>query len=272
MKVCAFCPADAVETGGEHIWDNWLNKELPDTTYRARKQSSLDAPPIEYETHSLNEKLPTVCTSCNNAWMGDLTAKTKSVFKRSMLHGEPFSLNLRDAALLAAFAFMKAVITDHAIDAVGHGPFFPRAARERFRLSLEVPPVVKIWLFSFQGLARMSTKNNLFVVNPVDSASERSPLDGHEFCSHTYIVGRLGLQLLGVRWKDIRNSGKPLRSLKPDASWDPAATLFWPYSGTVSWPPPQYLGDDMIQTFIDRFKIPVTVRMRRSGNGWVFLA
>jgi hypothetical protein len=269
--MCAFCSADAVEKGGEHIWDDWLNKELPDGTYHARKQLSLDLPPIEYDTHTLDEKLPTVCTACNNGWMGELTAKTKLLFMRAILHGEPFTLNLRDAALLAAFAFMKAVVTDHAIDVDGHGPFFSRAARERFKRSLEVPPVVKMWFGTFQGRARMSTKNHLGVFNPVDDIDQPSPLDGHEFCSHTYVVGNLCLQLLGVRWKNIRNSGKPLLSLKPDAFWEPAATLFWPYPGIVSWPPPKYLGDNIIQTFIYRFKTSVTIRMGRIGNDWYFL-
>lgn len=257
MQKCAFCTADAVEDGGEHIWDDWLNKELPTTSYRARKQLTPDGPVIEWDAHKLTEKLPTVCTACNNGWMGALTGKTKLVFSRAILHSEPFTLNLRDAALLAAFAFMKAVVTDHAIDAEGHGPFFPRAARERFRASREVPPMIKIWLFYFQGEARVSTKNSLGVFNIVDQSS---PLDGHQFCSHTYIVGNLGLQLLGVRWNDIRNSGKPLNSLNPNASWEPATLLFWPYRSAISWPPAQYFGDDMIETFIKRFKLSVNIR------------
>lgn len=268
MKMCAFCTADAVEDGGEHIWDNWLNKELPQTKYHARKQLSPDGPVIEWEANKLTEKLPTVCTTCNNGWMGALTGKTKLIFSRAILHGEPFILSPRDAALLAAFAFMKAVVTDHAIDAEGHGPFFSRAARERFKASLEVPPMVKIWLFCFQGEARMSTKNNFGVFNIVD---EYSPLDGHQFCSHTYIVGKLGLQLLGVRWKDIRNSGKPLNSFNPNGHWEPATLLFWPYSSAVSWPPAKYLGDDNIKTFIQRFKLPVNIRLGRIGDDWYFL-
>jgi hypothetical protein len=267
-KMCAFCPQDAVEKGGEHIWDDWLNKEQPPgTMFNARKRLSVDGPVIEYESPKFNEKLAVVCTSCNNGWMGDLTAKMKLAFERPSLHGEPFTLSLRDAALLAAFSFMKAVVSDHAIDAVGHGPFFSRGARERFRVSLEVPPVVKIWLFAFQGEARMSTKNNFSVID-VPSDDPRFPLIGHEFCSHTYVVGKLGLQLLGVRWKDIRNSGRPLYSLKPNGFWDSATTQFWPYRGTVSWPPPKYFGDDAIQEFIYRFKLPVNVRMGRIGNDW----
>src|ERR1700719_4217447 len=97
-RLCAFCVADAVETGGEHMWDAWLNKALPKTRYRARKQYTLDSPLIEYETDKLDEKLPVVCTACNTGWMSVLTMKVKDGFGRAILDGEPFSLRARDAA------------------------------------------------------------------------------------------------------------------------------------------------------------------------------
>jgi hypothetical protein len=270
-RKCAFCPADAVDKGGEHIWEDWLNKELPATKYHAYKQRGAGEI-IEYDSHRINEKLPSVCTPCNNGWMSDLAAKTKLVFERAILHGEPFTLGPRDAALLAAFSFMKAVVTAHAIEADGYESFFSRAVRERFRVSLEVPPPTKIWLFAFQGIARFSTKNNLGVINTVDSVGKPSPINGHEFCSHTYVAGKLGLQLLGVRWKEMRNRGRQLFSLKPSAYWDQTAILFWPCLGsTVSWPPPKYIGDDLIKTLIERFKFPVNVRLGRIGDDWYFL-
>src|ERR1700677_3135428 len=160
-RMCAFCSNDAAEKGGEHIWDDWLNKEQPPgTVFNARKRLSLDGPVIEYDSPKFNEKLPVVCASCNNGWMCGITAKIKLAFGRTILDGEPFTLSLKDATLLAAFSFMKAVVTDHATDAPGHTPFFTRAARERFGALLELPPHIKIWFFAFQGLARMSTKNN----------------------------------------------------------------------------------------------------------------
>lgn len=45
--------------------------------------------------------------------MSELSLKTKDRVGRSMLDGEPFSLGARDAAILAAFAFMKAAVTNH---------------------------------------------------------------------------------------------------------------------------------------------------------------
>jgi hypothetical protein len=252
-KNCAFCRNDAVERGGEHIWDDWLNKALPETAYRARKRDSLESPLIEYDTNSLSEKLPVVCRECNNGWMGALTSKTKDVFSRAILDGEPFSLGVRDAALLAAFTFMKAVVTNHTID---DEPFFTRAARENFRTSLIIPPSVKAWLAAYEGEFKMSAKSNLSIV----STSGPGPLYGMEFCSFTYVVGKLALQLLAPRWKHIKNRGRQLLSLTPHVHWNQAAILFWPYHGDIIfWPPAKYIRDDTIQAFIDRFKVPVEI-------------
>src|ERR1700686_2842860 len=203
-RKCAFCPQDAVETGGEHVWDNWINKDLPETRYRARKRYSLDSPLIEYDADSLNEKLPVVCKDCNNGWMSTLSLKAKDRFGRAMLDGEPFSLAARDAAILAAFTFMKAVVTNYVEGK--YEPFFTRAARERFRISLTLPPMLKAWFAAFQGEARISTRSNFSIV----STSEPGPLYGIVFGGFTYIVGKLALQLHAPRWKHINHRGRSL--------------------------------------------------------------
>jgi hypothetical protein len=253
---CAFCPADAVETGGEHIWDAWLNRALPETRYHARKQYTINSPVIQYDTDSLNEKLPVVCSKCNHGWMSVLSLKVKDRFGRTMLDGEPFSLGARDAVILAAFTFMKAAVTNH-LTVHEYEPFFTRAAREKFRTSLTVPPMVKMWFAAFQGKARISTRSNFNIA----SASTLGPLYGMEFGSFSYVAGKLALQLLAPRWKRIDHRGNPLVSLTPHAFWDPAVTLFWPHSGEfLSWPPSKHFDDDMIQEFIERFvKSPVNI-------------
>lgn len=254
MKKCAFCPADAVETGGEHVWDDWINKALPEGKYRARKRYSLDSPLIQYDTDSINEKLPAVCRTCNNGWMSALSLKVKDRFGRAMLDGEPFSLGARDAIILAAFTFMKAVVTNHSTDR--HEPFFTRAARERFGASLTLPPLIKEWFAAYDGEARMSARSHFSVFG----RSAPGPLYGIEFGSFTYVVGKLALQLFAPRWKNISHRGRPVISLTPNVYWEQAAILFWPHNGGfLSWPPPKHLADDTIQAFIERFGSPVNV-------------
>jgi len=258
-KMCAFCPADAVDKGGEHIWDDWIDRAQPKKSlYRARKRYAIDSPTIEYDTASIGEQLPVVCEKCNSEWMSVLTHKVKQTFSRAILDAEPFTLDLRDAALLAAFAFMKAVVTNHALP---DDPFFTRAARERFRVSLTIPPWIQCWLAAYQGESRFSTKNSMSIFAQNDPSS---PIFGIEFCSHSYVVGQLALQLLAPRWKHIRDRGRDLLMVSPNAKWSPAAIRFWPTDGTaLSWPPPKYLGNDAIQLFIKRFGNPIDVPIPR---------
>src|SRR5215469_4999081 len=245
QRKCAFCAADAVERGGEHVWDDWINKALPKTTYRARRRSQ-DSPLVEYDTDSQNLKLPVVCADCNHGWMSILSSQVKERFGRAMLDGEPFSLGAKDAAILIAFTFMKAVVTDHLL--LDHEPFFTRAARERFRTSRAIPPLIKGWFAEFYGVARMSTKNGLSIIG----SSEPGPLYGIEFLSFTYVVGKLTLQLLAPRWKSLSHRGRRLISLNPNVYWEQAVILFWPHPGEfLSWPPEKRFGDDMIDTFIE---------------------
>jgi hypothetical protein len=251
-RMCAFCPANAVEEGGEHVWDNWLNKVLPNVRYRALK-FTLGSPVLQYDTNSLNAKLPVVCKGCNSGWMSALSLKVKERFSRTILDGEPFSLGGRDAAILAAFTFLKAVVTNHTID---DEPFFTRAARDSFRTSLAVPPVTKMWFAAYQARARMSTRNSLAIF----STDAPGPLYGLQFCSFSYVVGKLALQLLAPRWKHVSHRGRHLLSLSPNVYWDQAAILFWPHNGGfLLWPPAKYIGDDIIQEFIERFGMPVNV-------------
>ena len=91
-----------------------------------------------------------------------------------------------------------------------------------------------------------------------------SPIFGMEFCSHSYVVGQLALQLLAPRWKRIDNRGRGLLMVSPNAKWQSAAIRFWPNDGTVlSWPPPKYLGNDAIEIFMKRFGNPINVPIPR---------
>jgi len=254
---CAFCPNDAVEHGGEHVLDDWLNKAMRKTAksrFNARIRYSLKSPEISFKTMEFNAQLPVVCSKCNSGWMSALSRKVKERFEGAMLQGQPFSLDARDAATLAAFTFMKTVIMDHA--SKDYEPFFTRADRERFRSTLAVPSNTQGWMAAYQGRAKMSAHSECGIVSP----NAGTPLSGIEFLSFTYVVGNLALQFLAPRWKDIRNRGRRLIVLSPDRFWNPATIRFWPHDGTVlSWPPRKYLGDNIIQAFIQGFANPINI-------------
>src|SRR5947209_12724723 len=157
MKRCAFCPAEAVEKGGEHIWDDWLNKAFPRSKRRFRYIDSLGTS-RQYDTYSLNEKIPAVCHDCNTQWMSQLTKRMKLTFESAITRGSPLCILPSGIALLAAFTFMKAAVAaTQFANGLGKGDeaFFTRRERERLRQSLEVPTndTVRMWVATFKGKA-----------------------------------------------------------------------------------------------------------------------
>lgn len=252
---CAFCSADAVEHGGEHIWDGWLNRALPTKKFKVRQQRSLVEPFREYDARVLKEKLPVVCENCNNTWMSNVTNQVKQAFAELILDGAALCFLPAGVNLLAAFAFMKSVVADHAVKK--DEPFYTRAVRERLRDSRTVPADVQMWVAAYQGVQRYSGRFSTAIL----TADHPGPLYGVEFYSFTYVVGQLVLQTLAPRWRDVRRRGISLPPLRPDPYWNPATIRFWPSDGVpVTWPPEKYLGDDTILKFMERFNVPIHIR------------
>jgi len=187
--------------------------------------------------------------------MSELTAKMRANFSAAILDAAPFSLGAREAALLASFTLMKAIVKNYGY--ANDEAFFTRAASERLRTSKVIPPAVKMWFAAYQGASRYAFHSTFHTV----STSEPGLLEGMEFFSYTYVCGNLALQLLAPRWKDMRDRSRPLLTLKPNLYWKPATTQFWPYSGeALQWPPEKYLGDRLIKHFVYRFQSPITLR------------
>ena len=187
-RKCAFCHREA--TSGEHLWDDWINEELPKKTrFDASKRLPGEEKPVKFVKVGLREKLPVVCADCNNGWMCALTGKVKNSFSQSILNATPFSLNPSDADLLAEFTFMKAIVSDYCY---GDEPFFTGDIRKKLRVSLNIPPLVRMWIAAYQGRPQYSFINNFYRIS-VDSPG---PFCGMEFFCYTYVTGNLAVQLL----------------------------------------------------------------------------
>jgi hypothetical protein len=195
-----------------------------------------------------------VCTKCNNGWMSALTGKMKHRFSSTILRGAPFSLDAKDAVLLAAITLMKAIVQNCYY--WKHDPFFTKASSERLRKSLTIPDYVKMWVAAYHSASQYAFHSNFYTV----TVNTPGPLGGMEFFSYTHVAGNLVVQLLAPRWKDLRHRSRPLLNLTPNIGWQPAAPRFWPFQGNaLSWPPEKYLGDGVIKHFIDRFQSPITI-------------
>jgi hypothetical protein len=251
MKMCAFCPTQAAKLSREHIWDNWINRELPTKRFRVRQRWSRDQPFREYDATVLQEKLEVVCENCNHTWMSDLTNRVRQAYSAQIINGSALTLMTDDAALLGAYAFMKSVVADHATPKDER--FFSLEVREQFRRTLAIPPNVRMWIAAYQGEHRFGGRFHNAILTP----NEPSVLDGIEYYAFTYVVGHLVLQTHAVRWRDGRSAFAPVP--KPDPYWDPAVIQFWPYSEPVSWPPKKYIGDDTLEALMNRFSLPISV-------------
>jgi hypothetical protein len=251
MNMCAFCTTEAAKLSHEHIWDDWLNRALPTKRFRVRQRRSQDQPFRQYDATVLQEKLAVVCENCNHTWMSDLTNRVKLAYSDQIIDGAALTLTPDDAALLAAYAFMKSVVADHATPKDER--FFSREVQERFRKTLSIPPNVRMWIAAYQGAQRFGGRFHNAVLRP----NEPSVLDGIEFYCFTYVVGQLALQTHAVRWRDGRNAFAPVP--RPDPYWDPAVIQFWSFSGPVSWPPTKYIGDDTLEALMNRFSLPISV-------------
>jgi|SRR5579859_359349 len=253
-KRCAFCEKDAVKHGGEHIWDDWLNRWLEVSKHNF-KYSSISGTKREYQRVELDEKLPVVCTPCNTGWMSHVTGSVKTLVQYLVRDGAEVSILPSGIALLAAFTLMKATVANHAI-AEDCEPFFTRADRDNLRRSLTVPASgLKMWIGAFQGKFLYSGKFVPAILSP------NGPLEGVEYFTFTYVIGHLVLQLCASRWKNVLHRGFPPVTLRPNAYWDQATIQFWPRDGfPVSWPPPKYLNDERMEEFVNRFKLPILLR------------
>jgi len=249
--MCAFCPTQAAKLSREHIWDNWLNPALPTRRFRVRQRRSQDQPFREYDATVLQEKLEVVCENCNHTWMSDLSNRVRQAYSAQIIDGAALTLGPDDAALLGAYAFMKSVVADHATPRDER--FFSQEVLEQFRRTLAIPPNVRMWIASYQGERRFGGRFHNAILTP----NEASILDGIEYYVFNYVVGHLVLQMHAVRWRDGRRAFAPVP--KPDPYWDPAVIQFWPYSEPVSWPPKKRIGDNTLETLMNRFSLPISV-------------
>jgi hypothetical protein len=246
MKLCAFCPNEAVERGGEHIFDDWINRSITVTKHIFRYYDTAGAR-REYEKKIVDEKLPVLCHDCNSRWMSQITNRIKAGFECTIVDGDSLCILPSGSTLLAAFLFMKAAVTATHI-AGDKEAFFNRVDREYLRISLTVPlNGVRMWVGAFQGEALHNGRSICTVLS-----SDAPPLQGIEYFTYTYLFGHLLLQLLTVRWKDVRRRGLgPLPLLRPDVFWDSACIQFWP--------PPKHFTDSSLQDFVERFQLPINI-------------
>jgi hypothetical protein len=242
---------------GEHIWSKWLQKVFGKQTYNFRRieHDAANVPRIsaQWRAPFVDIKAHEVCEQCNNQWMSALENATKAVTEEMIVNGRSVSLPPNGIVTIAAFAFKTAVVVDHmnmrAARRPFAGSFFEPATRQRFRRSLALPEDIHIWLAEFRSKASAAGCLRSYYFK-----NKTGPWKDFHFFVVTYVVGHLIFQIVCPRCAKIYRPRLPFPPLAQEPKWDAASVLMWPnYGFPVSWPPPQYFGDDSIDTFSYRW-------------------
>jgi hypothetical protein len=247
-RICAFCPRPA--ESGEHIWSAWIGELFKSPAYNFSRFNIGTGGLKKWRRPKLDEKSKVVCSVCNHGWMSDLEGRSKAAFSGMMLDGAEICLLSRGVGLLAAFAFKCAVIADHA-DSRG-GPFFPAFERYRFRMTLQVPRRVRMWIAAFNDPIGRRGVFTSYRSRPNRDDAFRDL----EFYVFTFLAGHLAFQVHATRWTVLHKYGQALPRVELESPWDTtASTEFWPNECgfPVAWPPPIYIGNDALRDFIYRW-------------------
>jgi hypothetical protein len=183
--------------------------------------------------------------------MSDIDNDARTTMKNMIQYASPISLLPRGIASIAVFAFKAAVVADHARPK--NRPFLFHSVRKRFAESLEIPHGIQVWLAAF-GQEHLSGRFSTHYAK-----LHGRPFRGFELYIFTYVAGFLALQVTASRWASIAKQPKFTPILTQDPAWDRASVPLWPSDGTpVNWPPRDYLRDDSLKFFAERW-----ARLRR---------
>jgi hypothetical protein len=113
VKRCLFCQQDLKVVGRsrEHVFPQWMLRWLNKTKEEVNPTWVSSFTPKD-ERHLVFDKLlqGNVCSVCNNGWMSDLEAETKSIVERCQLvSGQNLSLTAEDVSTLARWAYKTAI-------------------------------------------------------------------------------------------------------------------------------------------------------------------
>jgi hypothetical protein len=246
-RLCAFCPNPATPLAQEHLWSAWIGRLFPQQRLTWTIVDPENFGVTRGQMESFDLKIEAVCGDCNHGWMSTLETEIQPLLSGVIRDGESMGFSKRDRAKLAAFTFKNAVIANYLNPA--REPFFTRAARERFRLSKQIPPSVGAWFSAL--VAPTLTGLNFGYVLGLQTGDEYRVWDDLEIYVYTFAVGYLVLQLRAFRWANFVDRGRDLpRSLPQKPFWDDCSITFWPNFGRavdlVRWPPPKCLTEETL--------------------------
>jgi len=181
--------------------------------------------------------------------MSDLQSYTKPFLEPMILSGADTMLTDVQQLALAAWSFMTAVVLNHASPA---RPFFLPSSRKRFMETLEPPAGTQIWLARYIGRPRGLTSAGTIRPRQVDRSYR-------DMFVTTFLHGQFLFQQAHPRW---RRGTKDRRGTVAAPQWERSTARLWPIDEVpLLWPPPEYLHDNILDLFFNRFQRGVLLRI-----------
>ena len=257
-RQCIFCTHKA--DSQEHIWSEWILRLVPEIDGTFIRKFS-DGTIKRFSSRKPKLTLGMVCEhNCNNGWMNaKLEGPMKAATADIILQNKVKTFGKNECAAIAAWAFKTTILANHMSL---HGePFFPVEQRRAFARDLTMPPGVHVWMarrdagaFTATFWSERSTKQPAGALMP----HLKVPASPYRFEMYVCVicVGYLLLQVVAARWTD-RKIANLLNSptISQGELFNDYSIPIWPYrSSTVHWPPPRSVGNDLFNTFLNRFK------------------
>lgn len=243
-RSCAFCTNAA--NSPEHIFDDWLNRESGRTVRRDYVFEEAGGDDVVRRTHAarlIGVTRKVVCKACNHGWMSDLSNHVRQRFDRAVHKCSSLTLEDLDAVTLTAYAFMKAVVVDHALD---RKPLFEPSVRHRFRADFSLPDGLQLWAAAHAGPFAVHAWHRTIEL-------KGAQYGGFNFYIFTYRLGHLLLQLTCPRWRKTTRRSLPWPALNQSDDWTGTAIELWPFAASVDWPPTYQIEGKALEQFRDRF-------------------
>ncbi len=205
---------------------------------------------IRYGARTIKLKAKVVCESCNNIWMSELENNhLKPAIKDLLFDHYVATLTPKQIVPIAAFAFKTLVIANH--KSLTTQPFFTASQRTGFRLGLNIPDGVQVWMACRDcpaGKYRGFWKS-------MYGHGDKEFAYGFDTYSVTWNFQNIVLQALATKWtNETRRETVPPISFPQEEYWSQASVPIWPPDGaSLQWPPPFYIGDNTIDGFTDRW-------------------
>jgi hypothetical protein len=236
---------------GEHVWSDWISRifyPTPKPRSVLIKRERTGQPTTLRPAASMNVKPKIVCEPCNNNWLSDLeNAYMKPLLTNAIARGASTTFAQDDLVAITAWAFKTAVVVDH----MEHrrDPFFSPAQRQRFAVDFTFPTGTQLYLFRYNDHGHNALKGS-FISHYL--MAKRGPFKGLKLFVLTYVAGQFAFQI--VSRKQARTVVLP-SVIGPRDEFRGLTIAIWPNPQvSVRWPPPFYLGEDVLDAFGNRWR------------------